>query len=97
MAIANTIHQRNSRAQLRKLIGPDLVFVVLNLSKECLRKRILQRHGEVSEKLFNMYSEAAKSHEPAGANEENTFNLEITENDSRQDVLQKVLEIVNGI
>ena len=57
MAIANTINKCASRTQLRKLIGPDLVFIVLNLTEECLRKRILQRHGEVSEKLYNIYLE----------------------------------------
>ena len=97
MAIANTINKCASRTQLRKLIGPDLIFIVLNLTEECLRKRILHRHGEVSEKLFNIYSETAKSYEPARPDEENVFGLEITENDSPQDVLQKVLKIVNDI
>ena len=74
-------------------IGSELIFIVLKLSMDCQRKRILDRHGEVSKEILDIYVKAAQIHEPAGADEENTFGLEITENDSRQDVLQKVLDI----
>ena len=74
-------------------IGSELIFIVLKLSMDCQRKRILDRHGEVSKELLDIYVKAAQIHEPAGADEENTFSLEITENDSRQDVLQRVLDI----
>ena len=74
-------------------IGSELIFIVLKLSMDCQRKRILDRHGEVSKELLDIYVKAAQIHEPAGEDEENTFSLEITENDSRQDVLQRVLDI----
>ena len=38
-----------SRAQrdlIRNILGPDLVFVVLNMTKECQEKRLHERHGD---------------------------------------------------
>ena len=63
-------------------IGSELIFIVLKLSMDCQRKRILARHGEVSKEILDIYVKAAQIHEPAGADKENTFGLEITENDS---------------
>ena len=45
-AIAQAVFSRNQRDFLRKAIGPDLVFIVLSLSKECQKKRVMARHGE---------------------------------------------------
>ena len=46
MAIAQAVFSRAQRDKLRKIIGPDLVFVVLNMTKECQSKRVKSRHGD---------------------------------------------------
>ena len=46
MAIAQAVFSRRQRDKLRKIIGPDLVFIVLNMTKECQMKRIQGRHGD---------------------------------------------------
>ena len=49
MAIAQAVFSRGQRERIRKMIGPDLVFIVMNLTKECQLKRVESRHGDQSE------------------------------------------------
>jgi hypothetical protein len=76
-----------------------LVFLVLNLTKEAQDHRLLARHGsdeagkfsaELMKKVFNFY-------EPAGNDEENAFNIDISEEMSVDDVMNKILEVLNTI
>ena len=66
-AVAHAIATRTSREDLRGWMGPDLVFVVLNMTKECQIERIEERHGgavgDVLEKLHALY-EPAEEDEP---------------------------------
>ena len=95
MVIAQAIYSQKQRERMRKLIGPDLVFIVLGMSRECQKKRIMGRHGEdFPETFLNIMIKMAEIYEPAGAEEENAFNVEITEKDSRDDVLQKIVDII---
>ena len=73
------------------MIGPDFVFVVLSMSKECQKKRVMDGHGEnFPEEFMHLLIKAADLYEPAGAEEENAFNVVNTETDSREDVLEKL-------
>ena len=95
MVIAQAIHSQKQRERMRKIIGPDLVFIVLGMSRECQKKRIMGRHGEdFPETFLNIMIKMAEIYEPAGAEEENAFNVVITEEDSRDDVLQKIVDII---
>ena len=98
MAIAQAVFSRTQRDKLRKIIGPDLVFIVLNMTKECQRKRIKGRHGDtMPDSFLEILYKYAELCEPAGEDEENAFNLTITEDMSKSDVIQKILEIVNNL
>jgi len=93
-AVAHAVATRGSRDYLRKLMGPDLVFVVINMTRECQKERLKERHGEsvgdLMEKMFNLY-------EPAGEDEENAFNVTVDTGMSRQDVLKQVRDIAEGL
>ena len=93
MVIAQAINSQKQRERMRNLIGPDLVFIVLGLSKECQMKRVKARHGE-DFPFVDMLIKISDLYEPAGAEEENAFNVVITEDDSRDDVLQKIVDIL---
>ena len=43
-SIAFAVFSRSQRKLLRKLLGKDLVFIVLNMTKECQKKRLESRH-----------------------------------------------------
>jgi len=95
MAIAQAVINKKQRDNLRSWIGPDLVFIVLSLSKECQKKRVMARHGEsIPEEFMTILTKFAELYEPAEAGEENAFNVIIDENDTRETVLEKILELI---
>ena len=94
-AIANAVFSRTQRETLRRQIGPELVFIVLNLTKDCQTKRLQRRHGEaIAESKLEMFTKYADLFEPAGDDEENAYNLDITEDMTKDDVMEKVYEII---
>ena len=99
MAIAQAVFSRRQRDKLRKILGPDLVFIVLNMTKECQMKRIKGRHGDSNmlEEFMRVLMKYAEMCEPAGDDEENAFNVTISEDMSKDDVVKKVLEVVNNL
>ena len=98
MAIAQAVFTRSQRDSLRKLVGPDLVFIVLNMSKECQIKRVKGRHGDtLGDQFMNILIKYAELCEPAEYDEENAYNVMITDDMNRDDVLQKIIEIVQKL
>ena len=98
MAVAQAIYSRKQRDSMRKILGPECTFIVLNMSRECQKKRVTERHGEdANEDFMNMLIKFAAMYEPAGEDEENAYNVEITEDMSREDVIQKILDIVDKL
>merc|ERR1712141_219927 len=43
------VFSRKQRDGLRKILGSELIFVVLNMTKECQEKRLIDRHGNDKE------------------------------------------------
>ena len=92
-AVALAIPVRKIREILRKFVGPDLVFVVMNLNEACQAERMKQRHGEgaAAEALTKMNS----GFKPAEDDEEGAYNLLVDEGMSEKDVMQKVVELID--
>ena len=91
MVIAQSIFSRKQRDSLRNIIGPDLVFIVLNMSNECQMQRLKNRHGNADAgwiKILNKFHELS---EPAEEDEDNAFNVKITDDMSPEYVLQKIM------
>ena len=70
------------------------VFVTLSLTEECLLKRVAARHPEVAgmgipPPLARVISE----YEPAGDDEENAYDVVVTEGMTKEDVLAEVLKV----
>ena len=94
-AIAQAVFSRKQRDFLRQQLGPKLVFIVMNLTAECQKKRVASRHGDsLGADFLKVLEDYAALCEPAGADEPNAYNLDIDENMSRDDVIKKLLEIV---
>ena len=98
-AIAQAVFSRAQRDQIRKDLGPDLIFMVLNLTKECQHKRVVNRHGDddVGKQFVEMMEKFYDLYEPAGEDEENAYNISITEDMSVEDVIQKILKIAENV
>ena len=98
-AIAQGVFSRGQRDQIRKIVGPDLIFMVMNLSSECQNKRLANRYGssEKGAKFANKMKRFYDLYEPAGDDEENAFNIDITEDMSIEDVVETVLKTAESI
>ena len=56
--VAQALPTRSLRDHMKEVIGPDLLFIVLNMSKEDQNKRIVARHGAeggMNEFLLKIY------------------------------------------
>jgi len=95
-AVAHAVATRGNRDFIKSLMGPDLVFIVLNLTQECTTERIMARHGESAEGAEGL-ERAHSAFQPAEEDEERAYNVTIQKGMSKQEVLQKVLEIVDNI
>merc|ERR1719458_1149247 len=96
MAVAHAIVSRESRDICRKLLGAENVtFLVMNLTKSAQKKRLAARHGDDKEGGFaDVLSKLFDAYEPAGEDEEGSYNVTITEDMTPDDVLKQVLEII---
>ena len=96
-AVAFAVADRKSREFLRAEVGPNLVFLVLNLTKKCQAQRIEARHpGEDNQGIRDMLIKMHQHFAPADEEDEpNTFNIEIDENMTPNDVMNSILRIIN--
>jgi len=93
-AIAAVTMTREMRDHIRSRLGPDLVFVILNMDAEEIKKRVKARHhGE--EQAVGMFEPVNKLCDPIGDDEENAVSVPVTNEMSKEDVLNKILELVN--
>ena len=73
--------------------------MVLNLTKDCTKKRLASRHGDsdVADKFTTRLLEFTKFYEKAGEDEENTFNIIIEEDMNADNVIDKVMDIIKTL
>ena len=95
-SIAFAVFSRKQRDIIRKVLGPDVIFIVLNLTKDCTKKRLASRHGDgdVADKITNTLLEFHKLYEKAGEDEENAFNIMIEEDMNSDNVIEKAMDII---
>ena len=73
------------------------MFIVLNMTKSCQKKRIEARHGANNTGIEAMLIKVFDIYEPAGEDEEGAYNVTITEDMTREDVLKEVLAVIDKI
>ena len=92
--MAHAVPSRYYRDLIRAELGPDLVFVVLNMSREDQRARLIARHGEESEGFNDLMSGMFDLYEPATEEEESAIDLNVTNEMTREDVAEKLLKML---
>jgi len=94
--VAFAVFSKAQRDVIRKALGNDVVFIILHLSEECTKKRLIDRHGEAANdgSMEDMLGDFVKLYESAEEGEENAHNIMITEDMSPEDVTKKVLDIL---
>ena len=91
--IAQAIATRELRDHCRTIL-PDCVFITMTLTKENQLKRVKARHGDDCDKMLECFNQIVEAYEKPGEGERNTYNLDIDENMSQNDVMEKVLGIL---
>ena len=83
----------------RSILGPDLTFIVLNLTRSCVRKRVEIRSGgtENAKKAADTVSKLYDLYEPAGEDEVGAHNIEITEDMPKETVQRLVLQKIDSL
>ena len=93
-AVAHAIPNQDLRDHIRKVI-PEVIFIVMSLTKENQMKRIRERHGDQAEAYEGFVTLAFNLYDKPGQGEENTYNVDITEDMTSKDVFEQVLEIID--
>ena len=91
--VALAIFSRAQRDIVRKLLGDDVIFIILQLTPETHHKRLVGRGEEMDGDMAGIFDSMTKMYEPAGKDEKNAFDVHITEEMTPDDVAQKVLDI----
>ena len=97
-SVAFTVFSRKHRDAIQKILGSDVIFLVMNLTENYTKKRILSRHGEAepwAEGISKMALAFHKIHEKAEEDEENAYDIMIEENMTPDDVVDKVMDIIS--
>ena len=92
--VAHAVPTRALRDHIRGEIGPDLIFVVLNMGKEDHIQRIKKRQG-YGENLIEMFLKAYDVYEPAKEDEPNTIDLSVSKDTTRTGVVEEILARLN--
>ena len=97
-SVAFACFSRHQREIIRKILGPDVIFIVMSLTRETTMKRLQGRFGdnENGEQFTNQCLAIYQKYEEAGDDEMNSYNLMIDENMSIDDVDDKVMDIIRG-
>ena len=86
-----TVPTRHLRDHIKNQCGPDIYFVVLNMTKEDQRKRIVNRHRNETN-LIEILTKQYEVFDPADEDEERAINIKVTNNMSPDDVLQRIVK-----
>jgi len=91
-AVAQCIMTRDMRDFVRSKLGPDLVFVTLEMELDDMKQRMMKRHDnqipmEWVEGVFKLC-------EPAKEDEENVITVKVSAEMTPEDVVQKALEML---
>eukprot|EP00092_Neocalanus_flemingeri_P064453 GFUD01078212.1.p1 GENE.GFUD01078212.1~~GFUD01078212.1.p1 ORF type:complete len:348 (-),score=106.70 GFUD01078212.1:150-1193(-) len=93
-SIAGVTFGQDLRNFIRSKLGPDLVFVVLNMEMEDLKERIRIRHLR-EEGAVDILMSISRLCEAATEDDDNAVNVMITNEMSKEDVISKILEKLN--
>ena len=95
-AVAHAVATRTTRNRIRQELGNDVVFIILNMTEKCQSQRMRGRHGDNLDGMLELMEQMHKLYEPAGKDEPNAYDVTIDEDDSKETVLQRVLDLIRS-
>jgi len=88
--VSMSVALKELRDVIRKILGPELIFVLLNLDETTLDERLVRRHGKESS-IAKVLLNVAEMHDNATTDEENTITINVTNTHSQNDIVDIVL------
>ena len=95
--VAQAVPKRSLRDLIRKHLGPDLIFVILNLSKETQKQRIEARNGGddndnagVTEWIAKMFDQFEEKQD----DEPSTVSIDVSADMTQDQVVNKILNLI---
>ena len=94
--ICQAVFRRRHREAIRRVIGKDLIMINLKLDTKYQKPRLEKRHGKnLGAPFMNYLLNMSKHMQEISDQEENTFEITVTEEMTEEDVLDKVLKIID--
>ena len=93
-AVAYACPNREVRDCMKEVFGSQCTFITLRLSKEAITKRLEVRHSNL-QKLTEVLTSIYDMFEDAQPGEENCVTVLVDPDDSREDVMNKILSQVD--
>ena len=90
-AVAQAVPSRRLRDHIRTQLGPNLLFIVLNMKKEDQLERIKGRPG-AGTLIINILTKCYDQFELADVGETNAINVFLTRSMTRDAVVEKIME-----
>lgn len=90
--VAQAVPSKILRDHIRNELGKDLTFVVLHMTKDDQKKRIHARHGDTASAINDWLTKMYDLFEPAQKDEVNTIGVDVTNDMSRDDVMNLILD-----
>ena len=85
--------KRYMRDYIREYLGPELIFVVLHMTKEDQICRIKARHGEdVDGAFLDLLLKSYDIYDQVKEDEPNAIQILVTKDMSKDDVVDKILD-----
>ena len=95
--VAHAVPKRKFRDHIRKQLGSSLIFVVLHMSKEDHIERIKERHkNDIRQGIVDKLIKSYDVFEPAEDGEPNTISILITKEMTREDVVDKIIQMTKN-
>jgi len=91
--VAQAVPTRHLRDLIKSKLGPELLFVVLNLDEDHHRERLGPRTQQFSEEIVDVWMKI--KFEPGEDDEENVFDLKITREMKLDDVVGEIMRKIS--
>ena len=95
-AVAGMVTNREARGNSRRILGPQLVFILLTMPSEDRGKRILSRHGN-RESVVEIMDRFEAACVPGQEGEPRTINLSVIAAMSEEEVVEEVRKLVGDM
>ena len=91
--VAQAVASKVLRDEIRKVLGPELIFVFLDVRKDTLSRRLKQRYGDNSS-LFDTVFKLSNMYDGASPEESNSITITVDDTTTVEDVIKCIMQKV---